>query len=71
MEDGVGAEGEVPVRLGGVEPDAGLEPLAALVDEADQRDRDAADRRRQPGEVVVFRLVLGYRVRVGNFASMT
>jgi hypothetical protein len=42
-EDGMGAEGLVPRGLGGVETDAGLEPLTFAVDEADERDGGSAD----------------------------
>ena len=46
--DGVGTEGQVPRWLGHVQPDAGLEPLAVVVNQRDERDGGFADVRRPP-----------------------
>ena len=54
--DGVGAEGEFARGFGGVEADAGFEPLAVGVDEGDQGDGNLADLGREAGEVVVVGL---------------
>jgi hypothetical protein len=52
LTDGVVAERVDAGRVGDGQPDAGLEPLTVSVDQADQRNRSAADARGQLGEVV-------------------
>ncbi len=53
------AERDPPRRLGRVEADPGLEPLSLGVDQADQRDRRAAERRGDARQVVERGLGLG------------
>lgn len=52
LGDGVGAEGDVAGGLGGVEAVPRLEPLAAVVDQADEGDGRVAHGRGQAGQVV-------------------
>ena len=66
LQDGVGAEGERPRGLGGGQADARLEPLAMLVDEADQGDRCAADLAGELGEAVEGLLRRGVEDRVAQ-----
>ena len=54
--DGVGAKGEFARGFGGVEADAGFEPLAVGVDERDEGDGHLANLGREAGEVVAVRL---------------
>jgi len=54
--DGVGAEGNAGRGLLLVETDARLEPLAAAVDQAHQRDRRFGDCRRETGDTVEVRI---------------
>ncbi len=57
LEDGVGAERKVARRLlHAGQAEVGLEPLALVVNQADQRDRRAGDLRGQAGEAVEQRL---------------
>ena len=51
--DRVGAEGDVAARLGHRHPHLRLEPLAVAIDQRHQRDRRAADLRRDGDEIVV------------------
>ncbi len=50
--DGEGAEGDLPRGLADVEADPALEPLAAVVDQRDQRDRRVAHLRGKRCEVI-------------------
>src|SRR3989454_5483867 len=52
LQDGMGAKRDVPGRFLDRQTDLGLEPLPLPVDEADQRDRSAANVCGQPGQIV-------------------
>jgi len=61
----LGAERDLDRRLAQAEPHLGLEPLPPVLDEADGRDRRAADVGRQMRDVVEVRLGWGVEDGVG------
>jgi hypothetical protein len=67
LPDGVRAEGRLARRLGDVQPDARLEPLAVVIDEADQGDGRLAELRREARDVV--ERLLGLRVEHAALAE--
>ena len=76
LQDRVGAEGDVAGRLAHVQSDDALEPLAALVNERDGGDGDAADLGRQQRDVVegqfrgrVQDIIRPQRVQAGAFSG--
>src|SRR6266545_5321338 len=62
----MGAEGQGAMRLCDVQADARLEPLPVRIDQTDQRDRRAADRRGQPGQIVEG----GFRRGIENLVAL-
>ena len=52
--DGMGTEGLVPGRFGGVQTHTGLEPLAPIIYETNQANRCFADGCGQPGQVIEY-----------------
>jgi hypothetical protein len=63
--DGVRAEGDIPAGLALLVTLGGLEPLARLVDQRDERDRRPADLGREGDDVIVFPLEGGVEDAVG------
>ena len=61
----MGTEGDVPAGLGGLEPDAGLEPLTVLRDQADEGGGNVTDTGRQGGQVVELGLGPGVEHVIG------
>jgi len=59
VDDGVGAERDLSVGPLQVDPDAGLEPLAVLVDEGHEGDRGLEGHRGQAGQAVEDRVGRG------------
>ena len=64
--EGVGAEALRARGLGYVDADLGLEPLAVLIDERDERDGGSSDEGSERGGIVELRL----RERVENGVAM-
>lgn len=58
-------EGGFQRSLADTQPDLGLEPLAVLGDQIDDRDRRVTDLGRQGGQVVKRRLTLGIEDVIG------